>query len=477
MTSFAMKEVNFFMIMQTELQFQPVEIQHRAILLPYLRKKSQTCDRTFTNLFCWQRYYRTQWVETDGWLVVRAHINGERKAAYIAISQDDTPDYSKIIPLLEADAAQNDQPLSLMGLSDDECALLQQQFPDTFVFDRNRDFADYIYRADDLRMLRGRKYAQKRNHVNKFNSLYSYHYEPITSNNIADCLQLEESWIAQHGHDESASAEYDTIQLAFKHFEELELIGGALYVDQQIVAFTYGSAINDHLFCTHVEKGDIRYEGIYQMINQLFAQHLPEKYIYINREEDLGIPGLRKSKLSYEPEFMAYKTTALKLSPEMHDMMQIWSKCFGESDLSIYPFLSRYYFNHCSIYEKKDGKVVSMAFMVPCQTDLGLGAYLYGVATDPEYQHQGISTKLIHKILEKCKKNGCAFSFLIPAEKGLIDFYSRFGYQTTDTRALFHCDMDLGTGDTKKDRIIVLPLDDSFRIENLSATLECYPML
>lgn len=463
--------------MRSILQFQPVGIQHRDILLPYLRKNSLTCDRTFTNLFCWQNHYRTQWAEVNGWLVVRAHINGERKAAYIAISQNDTPDYSEIIPLLEADAMQNNQPLSLMGLNDDECALLQQQFPNAFVFDRNRDFADYIYRTEDLSTLKGRKYAQKRNHVNKFKSLYSFHYEPITQNNIADCLQLEESWFTQHDHDESARAEYDTIRRAFQHFDELKLIGGNLYIDQHIVAFTYGSAVNDHVFCTHVEKGDIHYNGIYQIINQLFAQHLPKEYIYINREEDLGIPGLRKSKLSYEPEFLAYKTTALKLNDEMQDIIQIWNKCFGETDTSIYTFLSRYYFSHCTMLEKRDGHVVSMVFMIPCQTPLGLAAYFYGIATLPEYQHQGISSKLIYQMLEKCRQNGAVFSFLIPEGEGLKDYYSKFGYLGTQTNAVFESDMDLGTGDTKKDRIMILPFDKSLHIEKLPITLECRPML
>ena len=463
--------------MSKSIYFQSFEIQHRSFLLPYFRKQSQTCDRTFTNLFCWQHHYHTQWAEVNGWLIVRANINGERKAAYLALSQDDKPKYSEIIPLLEADVAQSDQPLTLMGLNDVECELLNQQFPNSFIFDRNRDFADYIYRAEDLRTLKGRKYAQKRNHVNKFKSLYSYRYEPITRNNIVECLRLEESWIAQHDHDESAHAEYETIRRAFQYFDELELMGGALYVDDQMVAFTYGSAVNDRMFCTHVEKGDIRYEGIYQMINHLFAQHIPEQYIYINREEDLGLPGLRKSKLSYEPEFLAYKTTALKLSAEMRDMVNVWGKCFGESDLSVYPFLSRYYFNHCSMSEKVDGRVVAMAFMIPCQTELGLGAYLYGVATDPDYQRQGISTKLINSILNRCRENGSTFSFLIPADAGLVDFYARFGYQSTRTQVVFQCDMDLGTGDTEKDNIIVLPLDESFRIENLPEILVCTPML
>lgn len=301
--------------MTIHLDFQPFEIEHRPQLLPYLRQNSQTCDRNFTNLFCWQHYYHTMWAEKKGWIIVRANINGDKNASYIVLSQENSPQYSDILPYLKEDAKRNDQPLTLMGLNNEECALLQQQFPDAFVFERNRDLADYVYRTDDLRTLKGRKYAQKRNHVNKFKSLYSFHYEPITRENIADCLQLESVWIAQHDHDESASAELETIRCAFRHFEELELLGGAVYVDNQIAAFTYGSANNDLLFCTHVEKGDIRYEGIYQMINYQFAQHIPEQYTYINREEDLGIPGLRKSKLSYEPEYLAYKTTAqLKMS-------------------------------------------------------------------------------------------------------------------------------------------------------------------
>ena len=459
------------------LTFQPVEIEHRDLILPYLMKRSQTCDRTFTNQFCWRNYYHTNWAETNGWLVVRAHINGERKAAYIPLSKEDTPDYAEIIPLLEADAARNDQPLSLMGLTESECAMIQEQLPGAFTFDNNRDFADYIYLAEDLRELRGRKYAQKRNHVNKFKSLYQFRYEPITNDNIDDCMSLEKYWISQHQDDESAQAEFETIQTAFRYFEELQLIGGTLYVGNQIVAFTYGSPVNPEMFCTHVEKGDIRYEGVYQMMNHQFALHLPENYIYINREEDLGMAGLRKSKMSYEPLRLAYKTMALKLTPEMRDIVRIWHRCFGEEDNSVYMFLSRYYFHHCSVSERVDGRLVSMVFMIPCQTECGMGAYLYGIATDPEYQHRGISSRLISKMLETCKSNGADFSFLIPADEGLIPFYEKFGYQTTDTQAVFQSDMDLGTGDTKKDRIMILPFSDSWSWEQLPERLDCTPML
>ena len=464
--------------MTEKLIFYPFEIQDRERLLPYFTKRSRTCDRTFTTQFCWQQYYRAAWAESDGWLIIRAFINGERRAAYILLSQEDTPDYKVILQKVEADASQLGLPLTLMGLTEPECEELRRQYPDTFVFDNNRDFADYIYRTEDLRTLKGRKFAQKRNHVNKFKSLYPiFRYESITDENIGDCLRLEEDWIAQHPDDESAQVERTVIQTGLQHFHELGLIGGTLYVDNQIIAFTYGSPVNSYMFCTHVEKADIRYEGVYQMINQQLALHLPDQYTLINREEDLGMPGLRKAKMSYEPVEMAYKTTALKLTDEMRDIVHIWQQCFGETDLSVYTFLSRYYFSHCAMTEKMDGHVVSMAFMIPCQTKFGLGAYLYGIATLPEYQHRGISTRLIINLLEHCKENGAIFSFLIPADESLDDYYSRFGYKTTDTKAVFTCDMDLGTGDTKKDRILILPLSEAFRMQALPETLECTPML
>ena len=464
--------------MAQTLNFHPFEIQDRKHLLPYLTKRSLTCDRTFNNQFCWQHHYHTTWAESDGWLVIRAYINGERRAAYIPISQDDTPDYTHIIPQMEDDAAQLGLPLTLMGLTEPECALLRQQCPDTFIFDKNRDFADYIYRAEDLRTLKGRKFAQKRNHVNKFKSLFpQFRYEPITNENIGDCLRLEEEWIAQHPDDESALAERTVIHNALSHFEELELLGGTLYVDDKLIAFSYGSPVNSSMFCTHVEKADIRYEGAYQMINQQFALHIPDNYTLINREEDLGMPGLRKAKMSYEPVEMAYKTTALKLTSEMRDIIHVWGKCFGEDDPSVYQFLSRYHFGPCALTEKADGHIVAMAFMIPCETAFGTGAYLYGVATLPKYRHQGISTRLVHRLLEQCRESGAAFSFLIPGDTEVVRFYERLGYRPTDTRPVFNCDMDLGTGDTKKDRILILPLSETFRMETFPETLECTPML
>ena len=459
------------------LNFKSILIDNKSLFDLYLKKNSKTCDRAFVNLFCWQHFYKTQWVEYRNWLIIRAYINGERRMAYIPVSQQIKPDYKEILHVLLEDALQFNQTLTLMGLSEDECELVEASCNNCFIFDKNRDFADYIYLSESLKTLKGKKLAQKRNHINKFKSLYSYEYEPITKNNIHHCLKLEEKWVKQHCNDESAVSEYVAIKGAFDNFDSLGLIGGALFVDNEIVAFTYGSEINPETFCTHVEKGDIKYEGVYQMINYLFTQHLPEKYVYINREEDLGLPGLRKSKMSYNPEKMNFKTTALFKNNDMCDIISVWKKCFGKDDTTVFQFLSRYYFNHCSFVERVDGHIVAMLFVIPCQTNIGKAAYIYGVATDPKYQNQGISTKLMNTFFERCKKEDFNFAFLIPEDKALTNFYSKFGYKETAIKVEFTSDLDLGTGNTEKDKALIKPMKNDFEIDSLYDVITCVPML
>ena len=132
---------------------------------------------------------------------------------------------------------------------------------------------------------------------------------PLTPALIPHCLELEEKWCEEHGCDEAESLEHErkALNFALRHFEELDLFGGTIWVDGEIVAFTYGAPINQDTFGSHIEKADSRVDGAYAIINQEFAKHLPERFKYVNREEDLGIPGLRKAKLSYHPVILLEK--------------------------------------------------------------------------------------------------------------------------------------------------------------------------
>jgi hypothetical protein len=132
---------------------------------------------------------------------------------------------------------------------------------------------------------------------------------------IPEGLELENKWIqANHTLKNADALKYENRSMVFalNHFDALELLGGAIKIDNEIVAFTYGSPVNQYTFAVHVEKADTRFDGIFSVINREFVARIPEQYTYINREEDLGIPGLRKSKLSYQPTILLEKNTALK---------------------------------------------------------------------------------------------------------------------------------------------------------------------
>lgn len=173
------------------------------------------------------------------------------------------------------------------------------------VHDRDRD--DYVYRRADLADLPGGDYAAKRNHVRRFERSFRWHYELLSIDNrpiIRDFMAVR----ATHHSKGLAAAEPHMIKRMLDN-HRLELCGGALYVDDRIVAASAGTVVKDFYYedgnvptaIVHAEHADDGVPGAYQMVNRLFAAHLPPEIIYINREEDLGVPGLRKAKLSYRP--------------------------------------------------------------------------------------------------------------------------------------------------------------------------------
>jgi hypothetical protein len=217
------------------------------------------------------------------------------------------------------DARQEGEPFCMLGVCSCMREDLEAIMPGQFGFTVDRDYADYIYLRSDLATLKGKKFQSKRNHINKFRNTYpDYKYSPITKDRIQECLELEAKWCKANDCDqqEGTGNERRALIYALNHFEELGLTGGILHVNGQIVAFTFGMPINKETFGVHVEKADTSIDGAYAMINYEFANHIPEQYIYINREEDLGIEGLRKAKLSYHPETILEKYMAcLKEQP------------------------------------------------------------------------------------------------------------------------------------------------------------------
>jgi hypothetical protein len=171
----------------------------------------------------------------------------------------------------------------------------------------DRDNFDYLYLKTDLESLRGRKYHRKKNLVNAFINNQSYEGKPLLEEYHGDALEVLESWKEEC----KTEGDYDQAKEAVEKAEELSLCGGIYYVDKRPAAFTLGEEIaGGNTFVIHFEKAVTAYKGIYQFINMSFASILPEKYVYVNREQDLGDPGLRQSKMSYKPHAFIKKYRA-----------------------------------------------------------------------------------------------------------------------------------------------------------------------
>lgn len=296
------------------LSFKPITIEDKKLITPFtLTSEYMNCDYAFANMCSWQFFYGSEYAIQDDFLFIRFNLEGRKQKSYMFPVGEGNLVHA--IGLLQKETDTDEHRLCISGITPEAKEQLETLYPAGFRYVTDRNFFDYIYLREDLQYLKGKKYQAKRNHINKFNKLYNYTYTPITREMIPLCLELEYKWYQANKTDadiEDLQHENQSMIFALNHFEALDLTGGAIIINDEIIAFTYGSPVNKNTFAVHVEKADVKYEGIFSLINQEFVSHLPEQYIYINREEDLGIPGLRQAKLSYNPAILLEKNTAIK---------------------------------------------------------------------------------------------------------------------------------------------------------------------
>ena len=172
-----------------------------------------------------------------------------------------------------------------------------------------RDQFDYVYRSEDLIRLSGRKFHQKKNHVNNFLKTYQFEYKSLSENNIKECLELAETWCKLYRCEEDMNllSEWEAIREALTNFSALKIQGGVILVNNKVEAFTLGELLNNQTAVVHIEKANPEIKGSYAIINQQFCEKTWQGVPYINREQDLGEPGLRQAKLSYNPDHLVEK--------------------------------------------------------------------------------------------------------------------------------------------------------------------------
>ena len=290
------------------MTFHPLTLYDReAMQAVTLHAGRRNCNYIFANLVGWKFLFGTEVCVLENAVALRYTFDGQR--AYMVCTSE-----ALSLELIEALFDDSNGSLILIGLEDSQVAQLSIFNSQLSInIEPVRNQYDYIYRRTDLATLHGRHLDGKRNHIHRFRAEYpDFEYRPLTPEFFDECRRLTGIWQEEKKQNvndnenkiEIIDAEHRVMETIFSNWDALGMIGGSIFVDGRMVAFTYGSAVTTDTLDVCVEKADRHVEGAFAIINQQFAEHLPEQYIYLNREEDMGIPGLRQAKLSYHPEIL-----------------------------------------------------------------------------------------------------------------------------------------------------------------------------
>ncbi len=292
--------------------FREIELEDIEIINSKLQSQNyRASDLCFTNLYAWGKKFNTQFAVTDEWLFIRFKDNNGRNSYLKPIG---TGDLKEGIEIILEDHKQFDTVFQIRGMTKQMVEELETAYPNTFNFKLNRSVSDYIYTVDKLRELKGKKLQSKRNHINRFKRENDWKYKTLTNNPelVKECKMMLDKWMELNKDEKDPSLIYDDFAttIMLENFERLNLRGGLICVDNEIVAFSIGEPLTKDTIVVHVEKAFTSIHGAYTIINQEFALHETEGYTYINREEDMGVENLRRAKLSYYPDILLEKYNA-----------------------------------------------------------------------------------------------------------------------------------------------------------------------
>ncbi len=289
------------------LNFREINIEDKSWISELLQRSNfRGCEYCFANNLAWQRLSGARITRYKDFYLCASFDNEDSIPSFCFPAG--SGDLRAVLLTMQAFAREREKPLRIWNVHPTQLPILEKIFPTTLCIAENRDSWDYVYLREKLANLSGKRYHQKRNFLHRF-SQYGASYAPLTEQDFEDCIVFAASlYNDKLSENHSGIAEQYAIDTYFRHYSTLGLQGGTLRDREgELLAFCIGEPLSSDTFCVHIEKANTKYQGVYVAINQGFAQSLGNNFIYINREEDLGIEGLRKAKLSYHPEFLQEK--------------------------------------------------------------------------------------------------------------------------------------------------------------------------
>lgn len=274
-------------------------------------------DYNFTFQFLWKNTFRSKVARIGDLVLIQYNMDG-RKSYLMPVGRADEHQVADIINsmLNENSLLGDDGTLVFYGVLPSQMDFFEKNFAGRYTSEQIRMGADYIYDAQALKTLSGKKYQAKRNFANGFRRLYRWRFEPICESNMEECLQMNDEWCRRNGcgQDFWKNNEFCAVRVALNNYKALDLDGGLLRVDGKVVAFTIGERTSSDTLLVHIEKALTEYRGAYQAMSQEFLgymdgvlrerESIPEgtpAFTLVNREDDSGDENLRKAKMEYHP--------------------------------------------------------------------------------------------------------------------------------------------------------------------------------
>ena len=296
------------------IDFHDITVRDQRWIEPILHAANKPgADYTFTSMLFWTNYYGQVGRVGD---FVTQYLHWEGRNIYLFPAGQG--DLRAAVDAVLDDSLRRGGQTRFRGVTADAQAFLEEQYPGRFRFTPYRDSFDYIYTVEELTELHGKKLQAKRNHCNRFEAAYpDYRVLPLTADQLPRCRAFTDEWYRLHFLENDPAdyaLEQRAIGLAFDHFDALGMTGLVLEVEGEVVAFAMGNPIRPDMFDVNFEKARADMNGPYPMINREFARRIAETpYRFLNREDDMGLEGLRRAKESYIPDLLLEKLLAEEL--------------------------------------------------------------------------------------------------------------------------------------------------------------------
>ncbi|WP_170075922.1 DUF2156 domain-containing protein [Paraclostridium dentum] len=294
--------------------FKDIEIDCKNILDKYFDLVDyEACEYCFTTLYMWKDLYNTKYYVEDDFAIVAGEYENK---GFIILPLAKKENMNKAFDFIIKNFEKQHKPIHLKAINKEVFEYLQSVYGDRFEYIEERNNFDYIYDGESLRTLAGRKNQKKRNHLNSFVKEYGdrVEYKKLEEADFDECINLLKEWSKDKEESIELDSEFKAIKRIFKNYEKLKdtLKISGIYIDSKLEAFSIGEMLNDNMAVIHVEKANADIRGLYPYINQQFLLNEFNDVEFVNREEDLGIEGLRKAKLSYHPVKFAEKYTVIE---------------------------------------------------------------------------------------------------------------------------------------------------------------------